>query len=81
MVPWPPRKQECLIASSVNLLCGERTCETYKTIDAQYLAGTNKPRDFKSARVVRSRYLVLLYICYVLLNIRDKNPLYGTTTL
>ena len=59
------------------LLCGERTCETYKTIDAQYLAGTNQLRDFKFAREVRSRYLVLLYICYVLLNVRDKNPLYG----
>ena len=29
------------------------------------------------ARVVRSRYLVSFYIFYVLLNVRDKNPLYG----
>ena len=58
-------------------LCGERTCETYKTIDAQYLAGTNQLRVFKFARVIRSRYLVSLCICYVLFNVRDKNPLYG----
>ena len=62
-------------------LCEERTCETYKTIDAQYLAETNQPQDFKFARVARSRYLVSLYniICFVLLNVRDKNPLYGNT--
>ena len=47
------------------------------TIDAQYFAGSNRPRDFKFARVVRLRYLVSLYICYVLLNVHDKNPLYG----
>ena len=31
---------------------------------------------FLVARVVRSRYLVLLYIFYVLLNVHDKNLLY-----
>ena len=46
-------------------------------IDAYYLTGSNRPRDFKFARVVRSRYLVPLYIFNVLLNVHDKNPLYG----
>lgn len=45
--------------------------------DTQYLAGSNQLRDFKFVRVVRSRYLVSLYICYILLNVCDKNPLYG----
>ena len=62
-------------------LCGEMTCETYKTIVAQYPAGTNQPQDFKFARVVRLRYLVSPYICYVLLNVHGKNPLYGTSQL
>ena len=47
------------------------------TNDAQYLAGSNRQQDFKFPRVVRSRYLVSLYICYVLFNVHDKNPLYG----
>ena len=48
------------------------------TIDA---TGSNRPRDFKFAKVVRSRYLVSLYIFNVLLNVRDKNPLYGITLI
>ena len=47
------------------------------TIDAYYLSGSNRPRDFKFARVVRSRYLVSLYTFNILLNVCDKNPLYG----
>ena len=47
------------------------------TNDAQYLAESNRLWDFKFSRVVRLQYLVSLYICYVLLNVRDKNPLYS----
>ena len=43
-------------------LCGERTCKTIGFIfDAQYLAGSIY-REIEFVRVVRSRYLVSLYI-------------------
>ena len=32
---------------------------------------------FKIVRVARSQCLVSLYICYALLNVHDKNLLYG----
>ena len=57
-------------------LCRGRFERLGLSIDT-YLTGANGPRDFKFTRVVRSRYLVSLYIFYVLLNVRDKNPLYG----
>ena len=34
-----------------------------------------------SREVVRSRYLASLYICHILLNVRDKNQLYGILSL
>ena len=47
------------------------------TTDLRYLAESNRLWDFKFARIMRSRYLVPLYICYILLNVRDNKLIYS----
>ena len=47
-------------------------------IDAYYLTGSNRPRDFKFARVGEVTIFSAALYFNVLLNVRDKNPLYGT---
>ena len=71
---WP-RKLNCLIV--LISLCVGGFVRLSLIIDAYYLTGSNRPRDFKFVRVVRSQYLVSLHIFNVLLNVRDKNQLYG----